>query len=185
MKALTISQPWASLIAEGVKTIETRSRSTKYRGPLAIHAGKVGASFQTQLERDGWDALAEVYGETDGEQLWHECAAGAGYQEGYRMPPFGAVIAMCELVSVVPSTEITWRVGTGWNLHDRRIAVWGDCERTHFIGDDERPYGDFTPGRHAWLLADIKPIEPVAAKGGQGLWNLPEDLREREPDRDA
>ncbi len=40
MKALTIRQPWASLIAAGVKTIETRSWSTRYRGPLAIHAGK-------------------------------------------------------------------------------------------------------------------------------------------------
>lgn len=40
MKALTLIQPWASLITEGIKTIETRSWSTKYRGPLAIHAGK-------------------------------------------------------------------------------------------------------------------------------------------------
>ena len=39
MKALTIQQPWASVITMGVKTIETRSWSTKYRGPLAIHAG--------------------------------------------------------------------------------------------------------------------------------------------------
>lgn len=40
MKALTLHQPWASLIAAGVKTIETRSWSTRYRGPLAVHAGK-------------------------------------------------------------------------------------------------------------------------------------------------
>ena len=39
MKAITIRQPWASLITLGVKTIETRSSPTKYRGPLAIHAG--------------------------------------------------------------------------------------------------------------------------------------------------
>ena len=39
MKALTIQQPWASLITMGVKIIETRSWSSKYRGPLAIHAG--------------------------------------------------------------------------------------------------------------------------------------------------
>lgn len=177
MKALTVRQPWASLVALGVKTVETRSWQTKYRGPLAIHAGKVGASIQTQREWDGWDALAEFWGETDGEQLWHECTSDERYQEGYRMPPFGAVIAMCELVSVVPSTEITWRPGTGWNVHLRRIDVECHRERTNFIGDDERPYGDFTPGRHAWLLADIKPIEPVLAKGRQGLWNLPEDLR--------
>lgn len=40
MKVITLYQPWASLIALGYKTIETRSWSTPYRGPLAIHAGK-------------------------------------------------------------------------------------------------------------------------------------------------
>jgi hypothetical protein len=40
MKALTISQPFASLIASGEKWIENRSWYTSYRGPLAIHAGK-------------------------------------------------------------------------------------------------------------------------------------------------
>jgi len=38
-KALTVRQPWASLIIEGHKNIENRSRPTKYRGLLAIHAG--------------------------------------------------------------------------------------------------------------------------------------------------
>jgi hypothetical protein len=40
MKALSVRQPWASLIAEGLKTIEVRSRRTKYRGPLLICASK-------------------------------------------------------------------------------------------------------------------------------------------------
>lgn len=40
MFALTISQPYASLIADGEKWIENRRWETKYRGPLAIHAGK-------------------------------------------------------------------------------------------------------------------------------------------------
>jgi hypothetical protein len=39
MKALTIYQPQASLIAIGAKEFETRSRRISYRGPLAIHAG--------------------------------------------------------------------------------------------------------------------------------------------------
>jgi len=38
--ALTISQPYASLIASGEKWIENRRWETKYRGSLAIHAGK-------------------------------------------------------------------------------------------------------------------------------------------------
>jgi hypothetical protein len=40
VKAITLQQPWASLIALGAKSVETRSWSTAYRGPLAIHAGK-------------------------------------------------------------------------------------------------------------------------------------------------
>ncbi len=38
MKALTLCQPWASLVALGHKRIETRCWETKYRGTLAIHA---------------------------------------------------------------------------------------------------------------------------------------------------
>ena len=40
MKALTISQPYASLIASGEKWVENRTWPTDYRGLLAIHAGK-------------------------------------------------------------------------------------------------------------------------------------------------
>jgi len=40
MKALSVKQPWAELIASGRKTIETRTWRTKYRGPLLICAGK-------------------------------------------------------------------------------------------------------------------------------------------------
>ncbi|MFV0399180.1 MAG: ASCH domain-containing protein [Oscillospiraceae bacterium] len=38
MKAITIWQPWASLLACGAKKYETRSWVTSYRGPIAIHA---------------------------------------------------------------------------------------------------------------------------------------------------
>ena len=36
MKALSVKQPWANMIASGEKTIEVRTRATKYRGPLLI-----------------------------------------------------------------------------------------------------------------------------------------------------
>lgn len=38
MHALSVRQPWASLIVLGVKRIETRSWHTNYRGRVAIHA---------------------------------------------------------------------------------------------------------------------------------------------------
>ena len=40
MKAISLWQPWASAMALGWKRNETRSWSTKYRGPLLIHAAK-------------------------------------------------------------------------------------------------------------------------------------------------
>lgn len=47
MKALTISQPFASLIASGEKWIENRTWFTNHRGPIAIHAGK-GTQYLTK-----------------------------------------------------------------------------------------------------------------------------------------
>lgn len=40
MKAITLKQPWASLVAYGYKKYEFRSWKTKYRGDILIHAGK-------------------------------------------------------------------------------------------------------------------------------------------------
>jgi len=40
MKALSMTQPWAQALFLGFKHYETRSWSTKYRGPLLIHAAK-------------------------------------------------------------------------------------------------------------------------------------------------
>ena len=39
MKVLTLKQPWATLISEGLKEYEFRSWNTNYRGKLLIHAG--------------------------------------------------------------------------------------------------------------------------------------------------
>ena len=40
MKAITVKQPWATLIAEGYKEYEFRTWKTSYRGDIFIHAGK-------------------------------------------------------------------------------------------------------------------------------------------------
>lgn len=40
MKVLTIKQPYASLIAEGIKEYEFRTWKTNYRGEFLVHAGK-------------------------------------------------------------------------------------------------------------------------------------------------
>ena len=40
IKAISIKQPWANMIREGEKTVETRAWSTLYRGPLLICSSK-------------------------------------------------------------------------------------------------------------------------------------------------
>ena len=39
MKVITLKQPWATLIVEGIKKYEFRSWKTNYRGKILIHAG--------------------------------------------------------------------------------------------------------------------------------------------------
>jgi len=59
MKALTIQQPWASMIASGEKWIENRTWRTSYRGPLATHAGK-GSKYLTKRELAEFETGAVV-----------------------------------------------------------------------------------------------------------------------------
>jgi len=46
MKALSIKQPWATLIAHGIKDIENRTWRTKFRGRIYIHASAKAAIYQ-------------------------------------------------------------------------------------------------------------------------------------------
>jgi activating signal cointegrator 1 len=50
MKVLSLTQPWASLVALGEKRIETRSWATNYTGLLAIHAAKRYPGWAKSLE---------------------------------------------------------------------------------------------------------------------------------------
>lgn len=62
MKTLSIKQPWASLIAHGVKNIENRTWKTNFRGRIYIHASTKGVSdFQFSLDQT--IALNDIYTE--------------------------------------------------------------------------------------------------------------------------
>lgn len=50
IRAITISQPYASLIASGEKWVENRIWPTNFRGPIAIHAGK-GTQYLSRREQ--------------------------------------------------------------------------------------------------------------------------------------
>lgn len=163
-RALTLHQPWASLVALLVKRIETRSWSTKYRGRLYIHAG-------LHLGRPPLGSWWWVNGE-DGYVLWSK--GGRDHPRDESMP-LGAIVATCELVDVVPTEALCWtNAWPDWRLLQ---VMDDDPGPSPLVGDLQRPYGDFRPGRFAWLLDDIKPVDPpVPCRGRQGLWTPPEDV---------
>lgn len=151
MKAITIHQPWASLIAHGHKRFETRSWRTNYRGPIAIHAGK-------KIERQAVLMLAR-----DHTRIWHKITP----------LPTGCIVAVAELVDC--SLVTNWSrssVFSATSNYDGTPVIHGK-EGDIFLKLDptELRFGDYTPGRYAWELANVRLIEPIPAKGRQGLWN--------------
>ena len=52
MKTLTIKEPYATLIKEGIKKYEFRTWKTNYRGPILIHAGKGKDKKEIERRRD-------------------------------------------------------------------------------------------------------------------------------------
>jgi hypothetical protein len=64
MRALTIKQPWASLIMAGIKDVESRTWVTAYRGPLVIHAGASydpkGATYGRELPQSALLGIVDL-----------------------------------------------------------------------------------------------------------------------------
>ncbi|MHB0874550.1 MAG: ASCH domain-containing protein [Anaerolineae bacterium] len=88
MKALTLLNPWATLIAIGAKRIETRGWTTSWRGPLAIHAA-ARAMDMTALELCAREPIRKRL-------------VDAGYREPFEASlPFGAVVAICRVGYVI------------------------------------------------------------------------------------
>jgi ASCH domain-containing protein len=96
MKALTVKQPWASLIISGIKDVENRSIRTNYRGPLAIHVAKARA---TAYVPGHWPDEAYLPGIT------------AWTFNSYS----GHVIGTVELIDCVQGHESPWAIADQWH----------------------------------------------------------------------
>ena len=145
MRIITLWQPWATLIALGLKQYETRSWTTSYRGKLAIHAAKRPVKK---------DELASIAYNSIG-HLTYEALADIEY-------PLGAILAIVELKNC-------WRmIDHIDNLQAVPSSVIIDTNTVL-----EKAVGDWQHGRYAWRLEDIQPLlHPVPFKGGQGLRKL-------------
>lgn len=87
MKALSLTQPWASLVQRRAKRLETRSWYTSYRGPLVIHASK-------GFPRDCKEAAAE-----------EDFQRGLGNIDP-RDLPLGVGLCVVTLLACVKTTEL-------------------------------------------------------------------------------
>jgi activating signal cointegrator 1 len=168
MKCLSLWQPWATLLATGKKRVETRSWELRYRGPLLIHAAKkwepelaevaVGLFFRGNLE-----SLGIVF-DAD------ERAIKAGWGL-----PFGAIVGRVDVTDCFRTedvrdglSEATVATGPGYRLLDINIS--------------ERAFGDYSPGRFAFLCANaVKFDVPIPYRGAQGLFDVPDQVLGKPP----
>lgn len=146
MRGLSLTQPYASLVALGVKRFETRSWSTSYRGPLAIHAAK-GLS-----PVGGRRGLAQLCGRP---HCWE--ALSGQHTFAPALLPRGAIVAVASL-TVVHRTE------------DVRHSLGPDHERELAFGD----FGDGRYAWRLDDVVALP--QPIACRGALGLWTLPEEL---------
>lgn len=133
VRCISLWQPWATAIALGLKTFETRSWYTEYRGRVAIHAAK-----RWHHDQQEFIVSPEIEAQLDGAEL-----------------PLGGFVAIVDLVACIAAPTA---------LYTAQDGMWGD----------------FRPGRYAWLLEEVRAIEFIEARGQQGFWSVPESTFEPE-----
>lgn len=85
----------------------------------------------------------------------------AGYNKLADLP-LGAALCVVELVDILPTERVR---SEGYKAH-------------RFI--DELAYGNYADGRYAWKLKyHMRFASPVPMRGAQGLFDIPQELREQ------
>ena len=148
MYAITLHQPWATLIALGIKTAETRSWPAPERllgQTIAIHAARrMVRRPDDRIER----ALRDRLGRGLAEGYSHRC--GGGHRHTGRHAPGG--LRGCNDCPAAHDVgiEMGCAVGVARTLID--------------------PWGDFSAGRWLWFLTDVVALsEPIPAVGHQSI----------------
>lgn len=154
MKAISLWQPYAPLIAVGEKRIETRGRRTPYRGLVAIHAAKTWTVEQIETCRR--EPFRTVLAR-------HKLVIGdAAHQSAM---PFGAIVALARLVDVTHF---------GFDCpRSAGVVLANRAARQH-----EWAFGDYATGRWGWILEDVLPlVHPVPCRGMQATpFDVPNEV---------
>ncbi|MGJ1360399.1 ASCH domain-containing protein [Sphingobacterium siyangense] len=145
MKAASIKQPWASLIAHGIKDIENRTWATKYRGTIYIHASaKFAGDINNIFTDDQWEAM--------GEDMRSSMVI--------KDFPFGAIIGKVDIVDCVINHPSIWAEKSYHNVTVNSLPFGEENEPDYII--------------YNWVLANpVLFDEPILnVKGKLSLWEF-------------
>jgi hypothetical protein len=164
MKVLTLTQPWATLVAIGAKRIETRSWSTNYRGPLAIHAAKGFPKWAQEI------CFTEPFATTLRNAGFLHTKPHSRYGKFWKETidlPRAAIVATCDLVTSLPVERFRECMAKDVEVRSKNDPNF------YWISHEESAFGDYFYGRRGWILANVKMLEtPIPAKGALGLWSF-------------
>lgn len=165
IRGISVWQPWASLWALQIKLFETRSWATNYRGQIAIHAAakSIKSVLRECFPCGDWEFHPSHFAKS------HFLGVLKAYGINIYDIPLGAIIATAELVGCHKMVRHGGRgmsyYGSGWLETDEGIYEPDEIELL---------FGDWTPGRFAWEVANVKLLDkPIPYKGAQGLWRIP------------
>lgn len=157
-RCLSLHQPFATLLAVGEKTLETRGWQTRFRGPLFVHASRQRAEL----------AVCE-----------RPTIAAALARHGYYRPsdlPQSCVLATARVVDCHPVEFRGFIETPDGRTTVPTVRIGG---RDIVVPYHEQSFGDFRPGRWAWRLEGVMCLEtPVDCPGRQGLWVPSAELEE-------
>jgi len=109
MKALSIKQPWASLIAHGIKDIENRTWRTHFRGRVYIHASAKSAGNTAYL--------------LNKEQNNYFAFNTENYKSFESNLPYSAIIGEVDIIDCVINHESIWAEQTDFSQEDPQ-TIW-------------------------------------------------------------
>lgn len=189
---ISLDEPWASLVAAGIKSIETRSWATKHRGLIFIHATVKSFGFNSERA----DLLRDNLTLHDYRRLSrhlsvqsHGKAHAKKYPQASSDPELwpnympGRVLAVATLVDCVPIIEGCADFDTPALVIDAETPPTknrpaGDATLSLITEDSdtdvtaEWPWGCYEPGRFAWVLKHVRPLDVVKyARGRQRVWD--------------
>lgn len=154
--AVTLTQPWATMMAIEMKRFETRKWKIAHRGPLAIHAGK------SLTPVGGIQGLRRICAQ----EPFRGLLRASGYTADTL--PLGQILAVARVVDV-------------WRFEEDAMRSEDTGVRARLPGRPELAMGDYTPGRYGWQTSGLWRLPtPVSISGAQGLWRweIPENLYE-------